>query len=135
MYTLRDVGAWRGVLLLSAIIAWVTVAGCGRKTVPSDASLARRSLTTALESWKAGDPPSKVREASPPITMVDPAWEAGKKLESFEVVGPETEEGANLICPVKLVCKDREGKTFTGEIKYVVGTNPVITIFRDRSSY
>jgi hypothetical protein len=135
MYAFPHGGACRGVLLVSAIVALFTVAGCGRKNVPSDASLARQSLTTALESWKAGDPPSKVRELSPPITMVDPAWEAGKKLESFEVVGPETDDGANLICPVKVVCKDQQGKTFTAEIKYVVGTHPVITIFRDRSSY
>jgi hypothetical protein len=122
-------------LLWWAAVGWMTIVGCGRRNAHTDAPTARHSLTTALESWKAGDPPSKIRGLSPSITMVDPAWEAGRKLESFEVVRPEIDAGANLICPVTLVCKDQEGKTLTTQIKYVVGTNPVITIFRHRSSY
>ena len=135
MHALNRGGNCRRIFLGSAMVAVFTVSGCGRKHVPSDAALARQSLTTALESWKAGDPPSKIREVSPSITMVDPAWEAGKKLDSFEVVGPEVDDGANLVCPVKLVCQDQQGKTLTAQIKYVVGTTPVVTIFRHRSSY
>jgi hypothetical protein len=135
MHAFRHRGVCRSVFVASAVVASLTACGCGRRNAPGDTPLARQSLTTALESWKAGDPPSKIREASPSITMVDPAWEAGRKLESFEVVGPEVDDGVNLTCPVKLVCKDQQGNTLTAQIRYVVGTHPVITIFRHRSSY
>lgn len=135
MHPFSDRGIGRGVFVSSMLLIALTVNGCGRRNAPSDAPLARQSLTAALERWKAGDPPSKLREISPPITMVDPSWEAGRKLESFEVVGPEVDDGVNVTCPVKLVCKDEQGKTLTAQIKYVVGTKPVVTIFRHRSSY
>jgi hypothetical protein len=121
-------------LLSLAVIACGLGVGCGRRNSPSDAPLARQSLTAALESWKAGDAPTKIRENTPPIVMVDPAWDNGKKLESFEIVGPEVDDGTNLICPVKLVVDDPRGK-LTAEVKYIVGTSPKITIFRHRSSY
>jgi hypothetical protein len=135
MHTFSQGGTCRSVLLGSAIVAAFTVSGCARRNAPSDPQLARQSLTTALESWKAGDPPTKIRESLPPITMVDPAWEAGQKLESYEVVGQEVDDGVNLTCPVKLVCTDKSGKKSTAQIKYVVGTAPQITIFRHRASY
>lgn len=128
-------GIGRSVSFTFAMVALLAVIGCGRRNAPSDAPLARQSLTAALERWKAGDPPSTLREASPPITMVEPAWEAGRKLESFEVVGPEVDDGVNVTCPVKLVCKDEQGKTLTTQIKCVVATKPIVTIFRHRSSY
>lgn len=135
MHAFRYCGNGRGLFFKIAMVAMLSVVGCSRRNAPSDAPLARESLVKALESWKAGDPPSKLRETAPPITMVDPVWEAGRKLESFEVVGPEVDDGVNVTCPVKLVCKDQQGNTLIAQIKYVVGTNPVVTIFRDRSSY
>jgi hypothetical protein len=122
----------RRTLLWAAVVGWVAVIGCGRRIAPADAPVARQSLATALESWKAGDQPSKIREGSPSITMVDSAWNSGQKLESFEVVGPDVESGVNLTCPVKLVLKDTAGKQSTVQVKYVVGTSPVITIGRSR---
>jgi len=127
-------GFGRQSLLWAAAVCCVAEIGCGgRRNAPADPAVARQSLATALESWKAGDLPSKIRESSPSITMVDPAWDIGQKLERFEIVGPEVESGVNLICPVKLVFKDQRGTESTSQIKYVVGTSPAITIFRDRS--
>jgi hypothetical protein len=123
----------RRSLLWAAAVGCVAVIGCGgRRNAPAEAAVARQSLATALESWKAGDPPEKIREGSPSITMVDLAWVAGQKLESFEIVGPEVETAVNLICPVKLVLKDKDGKQVTKQVKYVVATSPVISISRDR---
>jgi len=64
--------------------------------------------------------------------MVDVAWVAGQKLESFEIVGPDVETAVNLVCPVKLVLKDKDGKQVTKQVKYVIATSPVISISRDR---
>lgn len=135
MHAFNHGGICRRIFLASAIVAIFMAGGCARKNVPGDTPLARQSLTAALDSWKAGDPPSKIRESTPPIMMVDPAWDAGQKLESYEVVGQEADDGVNLTCPVKLVCADKNGKKSTAEIKYVVGTAPKITIFRHRASY
>ncbi|HEV3023516.1 MAG TPA: hypothetical protein VGX76_13675 [Pirellulales bacterium] len=119
----------------AAAVGWVAVVGCGRPSAPIDAPMARQALATALESWQAGDLPAKIRESLPAITMVDPEWEIGQKLERFEIVGPEVDTGRNLICPVKLVFKVERGTETASQVKYVVGTSPVITIFRERSRF
>jgi hypothetical protein len=112
-------------------VACLLFFGCGRSNAPTKVPLARESLTVALESWKAGQPSTALRERSPAITMVDEAWQKGEKLESFETVAGELDDGVNLHCPVKLGLIDERGGRHSEQVTYVIGTAPVITIIRD----
>jgi len=135
---MRDDNSWaanRRWLPWAAALGCLSVVGCGTSTDPTDAPLARQSLVTALESWKAGDPPTKIRDGVPSILMVDAAWDSGQKLESFSILPSEVDDGVNLHCPVKVTLKNNRGVQFIGEIRYVVGTSPKITIFREGSPF
>lgn len=110
------------------------IVGCGpRANAPTDAPTAKEALTAALESWKAGQPPTALRKRTPAIVAVDEAWEKGEKLESFESVAGDVDDGVNLHCPVKLALVDERGGRRIEQVTYIVGTAPVITIFRDVS--
>ncbi|MEX2558332.1 MAG: hypothetical protein WD403_00390, partial [Pirellulales bacterium] len=112
----------------AATVISLLATGCGHKNQPTNAVLARESLKTALDSWKEGQTPQDLKQRSPSIIVGDTAWEGGQKLESYEIVGPEFDDGVNLHCPVKLVLKDSQGSTRTEETTYIVGTSPVITV-------
>jgi hypothetical protein len=116
---------------LATAVACLLVVGCGRSNAPTDVPSAKAALTAALECWKAGQSPDSLRQRSPSIIMVDDAWQKGDKLESFETVGPETDDGVNLHCTVKLAINNEQGVRRSEQLAYIVGTSPTITIFRD----
>ncbi|HWB12799.1 MAG TPA: hypothetical protein VG826_26470 [Pirellulales bacterium] len=118
---------------LGAAVVCLLVAGCGRSNAPTDVPSAKAALTTALEGWKAGQSPDSLRQGSPSIVMVDEAWQKGEKLDSFENIGPEVDDGVNLHCTVKLAIKGEGGVQRSEKVTYIVGTSPMITIFRDPS--
>jgi hypothetical protein len=98
-----------------------------------DVELARESLRAALESWKKGEPPEALRDHYPSITIQDMDWKSGYALVSYEIRDGEKEDASNLHCPVRLVVRDPQGKEVKKPVTYVVGTDPVITVFREMS--
>ena len=122
------------VIFLSAV--GVFTSGCGsgpRRAGAVDAELARESLKTALESWKKGELPGALRDGSPSITVQDMDWKAGLTLVTYEMQGGEKEDAANLHCPVRLTLRDQQGREIKKPVTYVIGTDPVITVFREMS--
>ena len=88
---------------------------------------ARQSCTAFLTAWKDG---KKAADLKPKITGKDSDWEAGKILESFEILPEERTDGANLFLTVRRIIKSPDGMSQQQEVGYVVGTSPVITVFR-----
>jgi hypothetical protein len=90
-------------LLLFGAICSAT--GCGaadvKDFVPAD-ELARKCLTAGLDAWKAGKAPEEIGAANPIVNMQDLQWKEGKKLEQYEIVGPEKGDDQNLRYRVKL---------------------------------
>jgi hypothetical protein len=106
--------------------------GCApSKAAPVNAELARASLRTALEGWKSGDRPDQMQSRSPSIVVQDVDWEAGNTLVEYDVAGDGKDDDANLRCPVTLTVKERTGREVKKRVRYVVGTSPVITVFRE----
>ena len=119
-------------LALAGIVTCAFVAGCsGAPAAHVDAPGARQALRTTLESWKKGDPIESLRKGSPSIVAQDMDWEAGRKLVDFEVLDEGKDESVNLRIPVDLKLRDKAGKEVKKKVKYVVGTSPVITVFRE----
>jgi hypothetical protein len=110
----------------------LAVSGCGgQMSTPVDPSRAREALRTALEGWKKGDAPGALQGASPPITVQDMDWLAGAKLVDYQVDGDGKPVEANLYVPVKLTLRTPKGKEVRKKVNYVVGTSPILTVFRD----
>jgi hypothetical protein len=116
----------RSVLLLLCLIG---VIGCERNArgLSVDKAGARQACTTFLTAWKDG---KKATDLKPKITGKDSDWEAGKTLESFEILPEERTDGANLFLTVRRTIKAPEGASQQQEVGYVVGTSPIVTVFR-----
>jgi hypothetical protein len=73
---------------LGALLIGVT-SGCGGGSsaafTPSTTS-ARDALDSALAGWKKGDKPDALAKASPAVVVVDSDWQAGNKLDSYEIL-------------------------------------------------
>ena len=63
------------------------------KLVPASTP-ARQALENALAAWKEGQRPGKLAGQSPSVEVKDSRWEAGDRLESFEVLREEDYPGS-----------------------------------------
>jgi hypothetical protein len=115
--------------ILLVIVCLSGLPGCEQnaRSLSVDKQGARESCTAFLNAWKEG---KKAADLKPKITGKDSDWEAGKTLESFEILPEERSDGANLFFTVRRTIKSKSGKTQEQEVGYVVGTSPVITVFR-----
>lgn len=116
--------------VLSALM--ICAAGCPspaeRHRVNPD--LARQTLQGVLESWRDGSTPASWQQKSPAVVVQDMDWLGGAQLESFEILEGAEAIDANLHCPVKLVLKTPDGGSVERRVTYLVGTSPVLTVFR-----
>ena len=104
-----------------------------RRAGPVDVNAARQAVTTVLDSWKNGNSLSEFQKRSTGITVQDMDWAAGIQLVSYSFSGAESTDTANLHCSLKLLLRDQEGKETEKQVKYVIGTDPVTTVFREMS--
>lgn len=116
--------------LAPLVLAFLLHAGCGsgHTVYPVEPDTAKQSLELVLNGWKEGKPIDNWLKASPEIIVQDADWSMGRKLIGFEIVKGEPID-ANLHSEVKLTL-DMEGKPTPKTVTYLVGTKPVITVFR-----
>lgn len=104
-------------------------AGCGgdpyRRYEPA-ASTARQAIDTALSTWKAGTKYGPIQAGKPEINVFDARWQAGQKLESYEIV----EEVKDQQHPQFKVRVKLAGKPAEDNVYLVVGIDPLL-VFRD----
>lgn len=113
------------------VVGVVLTAGCGSsaRDLALDKAKAHQSLVEFLDTWKAGKPVSEFMSTHAKAAARDPDWEAGKVLTNY-TIGAETDDGTNLHATVKMTLKDPKGEQSDEEIVYIVGTSPVLSIFR-----
>lgn len=116
------------ILILSSLILFV---GCGGTNAPVNVDIAQQTLTSTLEFWKDGETPESVGEQKPAIIVQDIDWTSGAKLLDYEIIDEGKPVDANLIAKVKLKLAGADGKETQKTVTYVVGTSPVLTVFRD----
>lgn len=106
----------------------VVAQGCsGARDLDLDPDVARKSLDKALKAWVDGKKPTDLQ---PEIIVGDYVWESGKKLLSYEIKSNEMSDGNNLHLFVVCQFANPKGKKpIKTEVTYIVGTDPVITIF------
>ena len=124
----------RGMGRVAVVVIGFFVLGCdggAYQSAPVNASKARETLTTALESWKSGEPAELMQDQTPSIVVQDFDWLGGAKLLSFEILDETKEVNANLVAKVKLNLQDKRGAKSEKTVTYLVGTAPTLTVFRD----
>jgi hypothetical protein len=112
--------------------AAVLLAGCsaGPANAPVDPEKARRTLRTALDSWKYGDAATALQGASPPIYVIDPEWQSGVRLTEYQILGDGEPKDAHLFCKVRLTVRGADGKEARQEVTFIVSTAPNLTVSR-----
>ena len=115
-------------LLLAALL--LCPAGCGGGGVPATEAAARGALTTALDAWKAGRKAEDMRQESPEVVVGDADWKLGRRLVGYQI-GTGLFDGKNLRVPVTLTLAQPPRGNRQLVVNYIVGTQPVVTIFRD----
>jgi len=117
------------------LLSLALLPGCSQgppRSAPVDASKARQTLKRVLEGWKKGETPDSLKAESPSIIVQDMDWLEAMKLRTYELQGTSIEEGANLVAQVKMTLVDPQGADVEKSVTYVVGTAPVLTVFRDQ---
>ncbi len=136
----RDASWYGTVGMIAACLGLLTalffLSGCsGSQAHAVNPSKARESLKIALDHWKNGDDPKSLPTSSTPMTVQDMDWNSGAKLLDYEILGDGKEMDLNLDVRVKLKLEEPQGKGKGKAVEkralYVVGTSPVVTVFRD----
>jgi len=119
----------RGQCLAIAALSCLVLlgSGCGdgapshEDYMPSSEK-AKAALEKALAAWQEGREPGKLETASGMIQVIDFQWQEGKKLKSYEILGPEPGNDPPKF-NVRLELQDTIGVT---QARYVlVGINPL----------
>ena len=117
-------------ILLWALIC-LACSGCGPARAKAvDVELANATLVDVLDHWKGGGDIEELQEATPKIVVQEALWSNGQKLQAYTLVDDGRAEDANWFCEVELTLTPKEGGVPTKKkITYVVGTDPVLTVF------
>ena len=114
-------GVWALVFVYSA-------AGCTGKSVDSykpTIGVARNAIETALSTWKSGTAHGSITNVKPSLDVFDARWQAGAKLESYEILEEVTgKPEPHFKVRLKLAGKSQETTEYL-----VVGIDPLL-IFR-----
>ena len=117
-------------LLAAALVVSPGCGGGGPSADPVDSDQARETLEAVLASWQAGESPADWRDRDPEVVVQDMDWMRGARLKRFELLGPGRAVDANLHCEVKLWLEDPDRGEMERTVTYEVGTDPVLTVFR-----
>ncbi len=123
---------WRSTGALFCLVLGLTLCGCdGPRNKPVKVDVAKATLNQVLEHWKSGGSMDDLRKRSPEIVVQEALWTNGSKLQEFQVISEGRPEDANWYCEVQLTLIPAEGgEPINKKVTYVVGTAPVLTVFR-----
>ena len=113
---------------LLAPLALVALAGCADATAhytPTGGE-ARAALEAALTAWRDGRPYGQV-EATPPVRVLDSAWQSGGQLASFQVLD-EQDQDATKQFSVRLAMKKPQGEK---TVRYIVHGRDPVWVYRE----
>ena len=106
--------------------------GCSPRTAPmSDAGKAKELLQTMLEDWKSGGNLEETKKRTPPVYVTEDLWRGGAKLDSYKVSDVSEVLGSNIRIKVNLKCTNKSGKAIDHSFRYIITTEPALTVVRE----
>lgn len=120
----------RHLLYVAAVL--LLQCGCGPATAPmSDSTKAKELVQSMLDEWKAGTSMDTMKQRTPPIYLTEDLWRSNTKLEDYALVGESEVQGSNIRFQVKLKCTNKSGKAVEKSVRYLVTTQPALTMVRE----
>ena len=112
-------------------IALLVFAGCAKPARPqAEVDRSLKALATALESWKANEPPAKLKAPPEPIEFNEDLRRAFV-LESFAVGGVMDIDPKYVQVKATLKLKDKKGKTEERDVVYQIELGSPIRVLHD----
>lgn len=121
-----------GAVFALASLASISI-GCSGYSAAEhrvDPASAHITLEKVLTRWQQGEMPNDCLALMPPVVVQDMEWKSGLKLQAFEILGPGEARDANYYCRVRLSFQPTERVERTKTVTFLVGTSPVLTVFR-----
>jgi hypothetical protein len=120
------------LLLITVLLSLAPLGGlgCGGASAPAPTSEnGRKSVSVALEAWKAGKPAGAISGSNPAVSVIDHDWGDKKVLSAFEILREETASDEQK---TKFIVKLTLGKpSTTKEVAYFVIGNGPSWVFRE----
>lgn len=120
---------------LAPLMALVAAAGCGGEAPPlamaTTPDAARAALTAALDGWKGGAAPADLAARTPPLTLGDPDFARGVKLQAYKIEGEPKVAGVGLSFVVTLTTQDAAKPPAARKVAYRVVTTPGTAVSRE----
>jgi hypothetical protein len=122
--TISHYGRFAVAMSLLACLA----AGCSNSSAyaPSGHD-SRQALEAVLTAWQNGKSPGTIETTSPPVHVVDSAWQGGQKLDRYSILSEEDQDGVKRY-NVRLSLKDPRGER---NATYVVMGREPVWVYRE----
>jgi hypothetical protein len=97
-------------------------------TVPADAV---KALEQVLDAWQKAELPGSLQALPSPIMVRDEDWQAGLKLQDFEIQGEPERYGHDVRILVQLSLTQKGASSSKKTVRYTVATEPSVSVMRD----
>ncbi|MGV3484450.1 MAG: hypothetical protein ACO1RT_08530 [Planctomycetaceae bacterium] len=114
------------------LVALASLSACSQpRAAAVGPALAKATLVKVLEHWRQGGTIDELRQGTRPVVVQEAHWSNGQVLQEFNIVDDGRIEDANLFSEVELTLQaPGGGDAVKKTVTYVVGTDPVLTVFR-----
>lgn len=116
----------RFLILTSALVA----AGCSSSRPQSEIERGRQAVTAALDSWKANEPPAKLKSLAEPVDFSE-ELRSTHALADYSMGKIDSSDKDVIRYTVALTLKDKKGKVSEREAVYAVSLRTPIVVARD----
>jgi hypothetical protein len=115
---------------LCALALLLFLAGCGSRRPPADIDRGRAAVVAVLNSWKANEPPAKLKSLPDPVEFSD-ELRASYELTAYELGNVDASDKDVIRYAVKLSLRDKKGKPSGREVVYSVALRSPVVVARD----
>lgn len=115
---------------LFALVLLSSVVGCGSRRPASDIERGRTAVIAVLDSWKANDPPEKLKSLADPVDFTD-ELRTTHTLTDYTLGNVDATDKDVIRYSVTLKLKDKKGKQTDREVVYSVALKSPIVVARD----
>jgi hypothetical protein len=114
-------------------MALLGLTGCTQPLPPeTDPAKGREALRTVLDTWVSGGSPADLRRASAPIVAYDPDWQAGYRLQKYEIDPTDRRMGVDLLVKVTLSLAGPGSKTSERQVNFTVAIGKETVVLRQQ---
>jgi hypothetical protein len=113
-----------------ALVFLAFLAGCGSPRPQADIDRGRAAVVAVLDSWKANEPPAKLKSLPDPVEFSD-ELRSTHALTDYALGNVDASDKDVVRYAVKLKLKDKKGKPTEREVVYSVALKSPVVVARD----